>query len=219
MSPPPPEVLAWPADPMGQREAAEQAAQTLRAGGLVVYPTDTVYGLAADPSQPEVVQRIYEVKGRPDEKAIAWLVASLESVRSSCQVDDRAERLAKRFWPGPLTLILRRLHPSAEGLSTLGVRMPAHVATLAIIGAFGGPVATTSANRSGEPSAQTAPEALAAIGSGVDLIIDGGAAPGGTESTVVDLSEEQPRVLRAGAIPADQVDLALRSSDNGGTRK
>jgi L-threonylcarbamoyladenylate synthase len=204
-----PQLISWPTELSAQKDLAARAARTLRSGGLVVYPTDTVYGLAADPSRPESLQRIYEVKGRPDEKAIAWLVASVDSARSACALDARSERLASRFWPGPLTLVLRRIDPPPGALPTLGVRMPAHPAALAIISAFGGPLATTSANRSGEPSAQTATEALATIGFGVDLIIDAGPAPGGTESTVVDLSEGDLRILRSGAVPADQIEAAI----------
>ncbi len=203
------EVVAWPDDIAARYAVVEQAVQVLHGAGLVVYPTDTVYGLGADPAFPDSIRRIFEIKGRPDEKAIIWLVASLDGARAACTVDDRAERLAEVFWPGALTLVLRRRDPPPDALPTLGVRVPAHPAALAILRAMDGPVATTSANRSGEPSSRTGAEALATIGSQVDLIIDAGPAPGGTESTVLDLSVSPPRVLRAGAIEAPELEAAL----------
>jgi len=203
------ELVAWPDDIEGRYAVVEQAVQVLHGGGLVVYPTDTVYGLGADPAFPASISRIFEVKGRPDEKAIIWLVDSVNGARAACAVDERAERLAEVFWPGALTLVLRRRDPPPDALPTLGVRVPAHPAALAILRAMDGPVATTSANPSGEPSARTASEALATIGSAVDLIIDAGPAPGGTESSVLDLSVSPPRLLRAGAIEAPEIEATL----------
>ncbi|MPZ14082.1 MAG: threonylcarbamoyl-AMP synthase [Chloroflexi bacterium] len=205
-------MLTWPDDDAGQRELADSAAQVLRASGLVVYPTDTVYGLGALPSLPDAIQRIYAVKGRPDEKAIVWLVSSGHDVAQWCGVDSRFERLAERFWPGALTLVLPRLHPQADGLRTLGVRVPAHPAALRVIEAAGGVVATTSANRAGRASARTARDAASEIGNHVDLIIDGGAAPVGVESTVLDLSTDPVTVLRAGAIPVDEIESVIGAS-------
>jgi len=178
----------------------------------VVYPTDTVYGLGCDPLNPDAIRRIYEVKGRPDEKAIIWLVHGLDDVRAWCVVDERAERLAARFWPGALSLVLRRRGPSPSQLPTLGVRSPGHPAALAIIAQAGGRVATTSANRSGEPSARDAAEAQSTIGQQVDLIVDAGPAPGGTESTVLDLSEEQPLILRRGALSIQNLEAIVGST-------
>jgi len=209
MSGPRAEVVAWPSEIEARYRVVEQVVQVLHGGGLVVYPTDTVYGLGADPTFPDAIRRIFEVKGRPDEKAIIWLVDSLDSARAACIVDDRAERLAKMFWPGALTLVLPRRNPSMDTLPTLGVRVPAHPAALAILRAMDGPVATTSANRSGEPSARTADEAATTIGSEVDLIIDAGPAPGGVESSVLDLSVSPARLLRIGAIEASELEAAL----------
>jgi L-threonylcarbamoyladenylate synthase len=182
-----------------------------------VYPTDTVYGLGADAARADAIERIYRVKGRPDEKAIIWLVDSVRDVRACCRVNERVERLAERFWPGPLTLVLERIAPAPGGLGTLGVRVPAHEAALAIIRALGSPVATTSANRSGEPSARTAQEASGQLGTEVDLIIDAGTSPVGQESTVLDLTTDPPRILRAGALSADEIAAALGSGVDGGT--
>jgi L-threonylcarbamoyladenylate synthase len=205
----PAELVVWPDDLEARYAVVEQVVQVLHGGGLVVYPTDTVYGLGADPAFPASIRRIFDVKGRPDEKAIIWLVDSLNSARVACTVDKRAERLAAVFWPGALTLVLPRRYPPLDALPTLGVRVPAHPAALAILRAMGGPVATTSANRSGEPSARTATDALATIGSEVDLILDAGHVPGGTESSVLDISVSPPRLLRAGAIGAPEIEEAL----------
>jgi len=203
------EVVRWPEDIDARYAVVEQAVQVLHGGGLLVYPTDTVYGLGADPTFPQSIRRIFEVKGRPDEKAIIWLVASVDGARAACVVDERAERLAGAFWPGALTLVLPRRTAGPGELPTLGVRVPAHPASLAVLRAMDGPVATTSANRSDEPSATTGEEAAAALGRDVDLIIDAGPAPGGRESTVLDLSVAPARVLRAGAIGAPELEAAL----------
>lgn len=204
-----PRTLAWPTAEVEQRAVAEAAAAVLRAGGLVVYPTDTVYGLGADAWNSAAMRRIYEVKGRPDQKAIIWLVDEARSASRWCEMSRGVEQLAERFWPGALTLVLRRLEPTAGDLPALGVRVPAHPAALAIIKAAGGAVATTSANASGAPSARTAGEARAQIGAGVDLIIDAGPAPGGTESTVIDMTVDPPKLLRAGAISVEDIEEAL----------
>jgi L-threonylcarbamoyladenylate synthase len=206
------EIIRWPDDLTEQLAVARHAAEVIRNGGLVVYPTDTVYGLGCAPDNNGAVRRIYEVKGRPDEKAIIWLVRSIDDARAWCEVDERAERLAADFWPGALTLVLRRSSPAPDQLPTLGVRAPAHPAALAIIDAADGAVATTSANRSGEPSARTAQEADAAIGSQVDLIIDAGPSPVGTESTVVDISGDGLTILRPGALDRAVIEQALRPS-------
>ena len=206
------EVLRWTQDPAEQNRVARRAADVIASGGLVVYPTDTVYGLGCAPHDRNAIRRIYEVKGRPDEKAIIWLVGSLDDARPWVEIDGRAERLAARFWPGGLSLILRRLNPGEAELPTLGVRAPNHAAALAIIQAAGGIVATTSANRSGEPSARNAKEADTAIGASVDLIVDAGPSPGGTESTVIDVSGPNPVILRPGAIAAADLESVLGTS-------
>jgi L-threonylcarbamoyladenylate synthase len=204
------EIIRWPASTQEQAAIAQHAADVIRRGGLVVYPTDTVYGLGCDPANADAVRRIYAVKGRPDEKAIVWLVRSIDDARAWCDVDERAERLAAAFWPGALTIVLRKLKANAGELPTLGVRAPAHPAALAIIDAAGGTVATTSANRSGESSARTADEADAAIGALIDLIIDAGPSPVGTESTVVDLSAAGLTILRLGALSLELIEHALQ---------
>ena len=201
--------VEWPTDSTGQRAIAAQAGEVIRDGGLIVYPTDTVYGIGTDPFNPLAIARIYEAKGRPPEKAIVWLIDALERASDACEVTASAHSLASVFWPGALTLVLPRLHPEPEGLSTQAVRVPNHPAALAIIAAAGGAVATTSANRSGFPSARTADEAAAALGQHVDLIVDGGESPGGVESTVLDLSTSPPAILRVGPIRGADIEQVI----------
>jgi L-threonylcarbamoyladenylate synthase len=209
-------MVPWPDDPGQQERVAALAAEVLARGRLVVYPTDTVYGLGADAANPLAIERIYQVKGRSDEKAIIWLVDALGAVELTCKIDDRARRLAEAFWPGALTLILQRRESAPGELSTLGVRVPRHEAALAIIRALGRPVATTSANRSGEPSARNAEEAARQIGAEVDLIISAGDSPVGQESTVLDLTTDPPRVLRAGALSTEAIESVLGRPTAGG---
>ena len=181
-----------------------QAVQILRDGGVVAFPTDTVYGVGVDPFQPEAVRRLYRIKGRPEDKPIAILVGSIEDVARVAQTPSRTfSRLADRFWPGGLTLIVetRELPPEiTAGGSTVGVRMPDHPLTLELLRGFGGPIATTSANRSGENPATSAEEVGAQLGDHVNLIVDGGDTITKVASTVLDLSVSPPKVLRHGGI-------------------
>ena len=181
------------------------AAAALAAGQLVVVPTDSVYGLAADPAVPAAVARLFEAKGRPRSLAIPVLVASLAHVRRLVEVDERALRAIDRFWPGPLTLVLRRRTGFAWDLGdapgTLAVRMPDHPVALALLTQTG-PLAVTSANRSGEPPPVVVAEIEAVFGDAVSLYLDAGAAPGGTASTVADLTGPEARILRPGPVSA-----------------
>ena len=181
-----------------------QAVQLLRDGGVVAFPTDTVYGVGVDPFQPEAVRRLYRIKGRPEDKPIAILVGSIEDVARVAQTPSRTfSRLADRFWPGGLTLIVetRELPPEiTAGGSTVGVRMPDHPLTLELLRGFGGPIATTSANRSGENPATSAEEVGAQLGGRVNLIVDGGDTITKVASTVLDLSVSPPKILRHGGI-------------------
>ena len=181
-----------------------QTVQLLRDGGVVAFPTDTVYGVGVDPFQSEAVRRLYRIKGRPEDKPIAILVGSIEDVARVAQTPSRTfSRLADRFWPGGLTLIVetRELPPEiTAGGSTVGVRMPDHPLTLELLRGFGGPIATTSANRSGENPATSAEEVGAQLGDHVNLIVDGGDTITKVASTVLDLSVSPPKVLRHGGI-------------------
>ncbi|MCA1726879.1 MAG: threonylcarbamoyl-AMP synthase [Actinobacteria bacterium] len=195
-------------------DAIAMAAAALAAGQLVVLPTDSVYGLAADPGLPQAVDRLFEAKSRPRSLAIPVLVSSLAHVKRLVEVDARAERAMGTFWPGPLTLVLRR-RPGAgwdlgEAASpgTLAVRMPDHPVALELI-TQAGPLAVTSANRTGRPTPRTCEGVAAELGDSVSLYLDGGPSPGEVPSTIVDLTGSQPAVLREGALSAAEVRDAL----------
>lgn len=197
--------------------AIEQALQVLERGGLVVFPTDTVYGVGASVDRPDAVARLYVAKGRPLDRAIPVLVSSPESaIRLASETSDLARQLMSQFWPGPLTIVL----PAAEWLPEeivrdtggVGVRMPDHPIALELIERSGGALATTSANRSGEGETRTGTAAAESIGDRVDLVLDGGVSPGGVPSTVVKLipQREEFEILREGAITSDDIANALR---------
>ena len=178
----------------------DDAVTALRAGGAVVLPTDTVYGLAA---LPEHVDVLYELKDRPASMPIAVLVADVEQAATLVRVDDRVRRLADAFWPGPLTLVLLPV----DGGDTVGVRCPDHELVRALCRRVG-PLPTTSANRHGAPTPTTAAQAAAALAGEPALVIDGGPC-GDTASTVVDLTGDDAVVLREGALPSAAIDAAL----------
>ena len=184
------------------------ALAVLQTGGLVAFPTDTVYGLGALAFHSAAVRRIYAAKDRPVEKAIPVLIADpadLEKV--TLEVPSVAVRLASRFWPGPLTLVVEK-HPdlpeTVSAGSTVGVRVPDHPVARALLRAAG-PMAVTSANLSGQPSPSTAQAVLAQLGGRIELILDGGETPGGISSTVVDCTGTQPRILRPGPVSKDEI--------------
>ena len=185
--------------------AIAAAAAVLRAGGLVAFPTETVYGLGADALDPAAVRRIFEAKGRPSFNPVIVHVADIEHARRLARHwPASATRLARHFWPGPLTLVLPK-DPSVPdivtaGLDAVGIRMPAHPVALALIRAADLPVAAPSANRFTQLSPTTADHVAQALGGRVDLLLDGGPASVGIESTVVDLTGAVPRVLRPGMI-------------------
>ncbi len=183
----------------------DQAAAALRAGGLVAFPTETVYGLGADARNPEAVARIFAVKGRPaDHPLIVHLADAGQLTAWAADIPEAAWRLAEAFWPGPLTLVLPRLAgvPDAVtgGLDTVALRVPGHPVALALLAAFGGGVAAPSANRYGRVSPTSADDVREELGDGVDMVLDGGRCPIGIESTIVDLSSTEPRILRPGRI-------------------
>jgi L-threonylcarbamoyladenylate synthase len=183
------------------------ALAVLRQGGLVAFPTDTVYGLGALATDGRAIEAIFEVKARPGDKSIPVLVRGWPEVRGVALPDPRAERLASAFWPGPLTIVLHRdpRLPEVIGPSrTVGVRMPDHTVALALLQA-GGPLATSSANRSGEASLRTAAEVIGVLGGRIGLVIDGGQTPGGRPSTVVDCTGDVPLLVRPGPVPLDDI--------------
>jgi L-threonylcarbamoyladenylate synthase len=193
-----------------------KAAEVLRAGGLVAFPTETVYGLGADASQPEAVRRIFRAKGRPAEHPLIVHLARAENLQAWARdIPDAAWQLAQRFWPGPLTLVLKRapqvLDAVTGGQDTVGLRIPAHPLATALLQAFGGGVAAPSANRFGRVSATTAAHVRQELGDAVDFILDGGACPVGIESTILDLSSGAPVLLRPGRITLQEIESLLRT--------
>jgi L-threonylcarbamoyladenylate synthase len=198
--------------PANHPNAMIQALQILQSGGLVAFPTDTVYGVGALAFDAAAIEKIYAAKGRSTEKAIPILfgdAADLEQV--TAQVSEMALRLATRFWPGPLTLVVPK-HPSLpEAVSTaptVGVRVPDHPVARALLRAAG-PMAVTSANLSGQASPCTAQEVCNQLGGRIPLILDGGGTPGGVPSTVVNCLGAEPQVLREGPITLAQIQAVL----------
>jgi L-threonylcarbamoyladenylate synthase len=175
------------------RAGLTRAANLLRSGGVVAFPTDTVYGLAAAADDEVATRRIYAIKGRPVGLPLILMAAAESQLEGWVHLDSRAEEIIRRYWPGPLTVILH-----AKGGGTLGVRIPKHEVALQLLRAAG-PLMTTSANLHGKDPAMTAGEA--ATLPGVAAILDGGTAPGGMASSVLDLTGPEPHVLREGAIP------------------
>lgn len=193
-----------PADAAGLVEAAAR----LRAGGVIAFPTDTVYGLAADPRQASAVARIFELKGRRDGVALPLIAADLAQAEAAGRFDDRSRRLGEAFWPGPLSIVVPAdalLTPAVLAADlTVAVRVPANEPARALAATLGFCVTATSANPSGHAPARTAAEALALLPR-VDLVLDGGDAPGGPPSTIVALEEDGPVLIRAGAVAWERV--------------
>jgi L-threonylcarbamoyladenylate synthase len=206
--------------PIAYPKAIVQALQVLRQGGLVAFPTDTVYGVGAHAFLPEAVERIYHVKGRPLSKPIPLLLDGVDRLgRVTEFVPEKALMLAEMFWPGPLTMVLAR-SPEVPDVVTAGgpsvaVRVPDHDFALRLITEAGGVLAATSANLSGRPDPVTAEEVLGYLQGRIDLILDGGLCPGGIPSTVVDLTRPSPQVVRVGAIASDDLNGALARPPRG----
>jgi L-threonylcarbamoyladenylate synthase len=200
-----------------------EAVAALRSGGVVALPTDTVYGIGVSLGTPGGIERLFAAKSRPPDKAIALLLADVEQAGEIGELTPAARALATAFWPGGLTLVVPRrtdqalpaaltggnLAPGA--IPTVGLRVPNHDAPRALAKALG-PLPTTSANRSGEPEARDADEIERLLGDSIDLLLDGGPASGGPPSTVVDVTAEAPRILRAGAIDDDAISRCLASA-------
>ena len=194
-------------------EAIPRALEILKAGKLVAFPTDTVYGVGASAFDGKAVQSIYAAKDRPVEKAIPVLIGDSEDLeRIGVDIPDSAHRLAFRFWPGPLTILVPKranLPESVSATSTVGVRVPDHEVARALLRAAG-PMAVTSANISGRHSPVTAREVHEQLAERIDLIIDGGKTPGGVPSTLVDCTASALKVLREGPISLDELRSVLR---------
>ena len=188
----------------------DEALQCLSEGGVVAIPTDTLYGLAADVHNEFALQRVFDIKGRPSELALPVLVGSWNHVESVAKVNDGPIRqLASAFWPGSLTLVLPRLsHLSTlvtGGRETVAVRMPDHWVPLRLSWDLGGPITGTSANRSGQADLKSPAEIREQLGNAVGVVVESGPPPAGVQSTIVDLTGEQPVLLREGATPFSEV--------------
>jgi L-threonylcarbamoyladenylate synthase len=192
-----------------------EATDMLRRGGLVAFPTETVYGLGADAANDEAVARIFAAKGRPSFNPLISHVSGLAAAERIALFDERALELAKRFWPGPLTLVLPRRPEggvsllATAGLDTLAVRVPSHPVALELLGAFAGPIAAPSANPSGKLSPTTARHVAEGLGKKAGLILDGGPCRIGLESTVLSLAGARPSLLRPGGVSKEALEEML----------
>ncbi|MCR4397670.1 MAG: L-threonylcarbamoyladenylate synthase [Firmicutes bacterium] len=202
-------------DPLVPRgDLLRAAAEILRNGGLVAFPTETVYGLGADATSAAAVSRIFEAKGRPQDNPLIVHVHSYDAVPPLvAELPARAEVLMYRFWPGPLTLVLKKSRLVTEnvspGLATVGIRMPDHAVALNLIRLSGVPVAAPSANASGRPSPTSASHVLSDLGGKIEAVVDGGPCGIGVESTVLDLTVEPPAILRPGGTTREAVEEVL----------
>ena len=200
----------------------QHAAVALKRGELVILPTETVYGLAADAANGEAVARIFEAKGRPRFNPLIAHVADASQAERIAVLDDRARRLADAFWPGPLTLVAPVRDRAAvcdlarAGLDTVAVRVPGHTRARAVIDAFGGAVVAPSANRSGRPSPTTFDDAVEETGAHAGAALDGGPCAVGVESTVVAVMEGAIRLLRPGSVTRDEIEAVAGALSDGG---
>ena len=186
------------------------AARILTAGGVVAYPTDTLYGLAADPRDPAAVDRLLDAKRRPAGLAIPLIASDrAQAERASGALTPLARRLMDAFWPGPLAIVVYAAAPLDRRVvgdgGTIAVRVPSNAVARALAHVFRYPITATSANRSGRPAPATAADAAAAFGTDIDAVIDAGPTPGGAPSTIVDARGAAPRLVREGAVPWDRV--------------
>jgi len=201
-------------DPRTRGAAIARAAQILARGGVIAYPTETFYGFGAGAMSADAVARVFALKGRlPNNPMPLILPNSAALDRVACAIPPAARALAARFWPGPLTLVLQAARDLPEaitaGTGKVGVRVSSHPVAAALATAFGGPITATSANRSGAPPARSIEALDASIAGGTDLLLDGGETPGGPASTVLDVTCDPPRVLRAGRVSESEIRAAL----------
>lgn len=188
--------------------AIQSAAQVVKKGGVIVYPTDTVYGLGCNPFNEDAVKRLFRIKGERT-KPLPILASNIKEIEKIAQTTETTIKLVKKFWPGPLTIVLPK-KPSLPNIVTcnlgsVAVRVPNHQVALELIRLSGGLLVGTSANKSGKKPPRTALDAAERIGEEVDVILDGGSTPIGASSTVIDLTEERPKILRQGPIEIDDI--------------
>ena len=186
-------------------QAFARCRDVIFAGGVIVYPTETFYGLGADPSNPAAIRKLFAIKDRQQDQPILLLIKDAGQVRNwAAEIPAKAEELMRQHWPGPLTLVFKAkgyvLPELTAGAGTIGLRVPGSALTVRLLAFLGTALTGTSANTSGGPSPRTAEEAMEAVGSAVDLIVDGGMTAGGKPSTVADVSAGQVIVIREGAI-------------------
>lgn len=204
-------MAATPVEPASD-DALVRAAAFLRSGGLVAFPTETVYGLGADARNNDAVARVFAAKDRPSFNPLIVHVTDLAAAGTLGEISKFAVALAERFWPGPLSFVLPRLPDSglsllvSAGLDTVALRAPAHPVARDLLARFGGPIAAPSANRAGEVSPTLAAHVVESLGDAPDLILDGGQCTVGLESTVIDLCGERPAILRHGAVTREQLE-------------
>jgi L-threonylcarbamoyladenylate synthase len=198
---------------VSQREI-EKGVKILQKGGVIAFPTDTVYGLGADVFNTRAVERVYEIKNRPKNQQFPLLIADAKQLTTLAEpIPEITWLLAGRFWPGGLTLVLTKKDSLPAYLAsgpTVAVRVPNHPVCLALIEGLGNPITGTSANTSGQPAALTAAEVGQQLVGKIDLIINGGKCPGGKESTIVDITRLPPTILRHGIIPSHEIDKAYK---------
>ena len=194
-------------------QGLKEASVRMLTGGVVVYPTETFYGLGCVPSDPDASRRVCEIKERAD-KPLPLICGDLQAARRIVEFNAAAEILAERFWPGPLTLVLpKRIdYPLwvTHGTKTLAVRVPGSETARRLARLSAGVIVSTSANKTGKTPPRTAKEAIAQIGREVDIVVDGGETPGGLPSTVLDLTSDELWILRAGPVTGDQIVKALK---------
>ncbi|MHB9302423.1 L-threonylcarbamoyladenylate synthase [Thermofilum pendens] len=205
----------WRVDPSEpDAKSIEEAASILRKGGVVAFPTETVYGLGAVYHMRDAVIRVFKVKRRPPDNPLILHISSFSQIYTlASEVPEAVHRLAEKFWPGPLTVVLPKTsrvpYEVTGGLEKVAVRMPAHNVALRLIEAVGDPIAAPSANLSGRPSPTTAQHVLADLGDEIDGVLDAGETLYGVESTVIDLTADPPVLLRPGAVPLEEVEKVL----------
>ena len=195
-------------------EALQEAGEILKRGGLVAFPTETVYGLGGDGLNPDSSRKIYAAKGRPSDNPLIIHIADMDSLgKLVTQVPGKARKLAERFWPGPLTMIFQKSrevpYETTGGLESVAVRMPSHPVALALIRAGGGYVAAPSANTSGRPSPTKAAHVVEDLQGKIEMIVDGGDVGIGLESTIVDFTEEIPVILRPGYVNQSMIEEVI----------
>jgi L-threonylcarbamoyladenylate synthase len=204
-------IVVNPEDP--SPAAIEAAAAILRAGGVVAFPTDTLYGLAVDPRLDVAVERLFDLKGRDLTAAVPLIAADMEQAAQAGAIEHHASRAASLFWPGPLSIVVPAndliSRKALAGGASVALRVPANLIARRLAAALGFPITATSANRSGASPADSA-DAVAAALPAIDVLLDGGPAPGGAPSTIVAFVDDEPRLVRAGAVAWDRVIKSLR---------